>query len=203
MKRLVWLYLLLPLLLWPISFILLRQYFAYAMLASSFLLALLTVLAYKKVVFVKGRGLLLPVVLGIVGAIALYLLFWVGGLSLYSLGFYSGIVAIYSMIGSQGGGWVLAVGLAFIAIFEEIYWRYGLMRLFGEMDGRLARFSWLVAAFYYGAVHLLTLNFILAGAALFVGLVTAWIANKKGVLASIITHIVWIELIVVLFPIRF
>jgi hypothetical protein len=203
MRHLNWVYVLLPLLLWPVSFVLLRQYFAYAMLVSSSLLALLTVLVHKKILFLNGRGLLPPILLGVAGAVVLYLLFWLGGFSLYSIGLYNGVNAVYSMIGSQGGGVLLAVGLALIGIFEEIYWRYGLTKLLGKSGGWVARFSWIIVAFYYGAVHLLTLNFVLAAAALVVGLVTGWIANRKGILASMLTHIIWIELIVVLFPVRF
>jgi membrane protease YdiL (CAAX protease family) len=196
-------YLLLPLVLWPISFIVLKQYFAYAMLVSSLILALFTFAIFKRIEFVKsGHSAISAIALGAAGAVALYFVFIGGAYALHYLGFYAGVQSVYAMVYSQGTGIVLAFGLGLIGIFEEVYWRYGLQRLFGSAGGRIARYSWIAAALFYGAVHLLTLNLVLAGAALVVGLATSWIASRRGILASIITHIVWIEMIILIFPPR-
>ena len=195
-------YLLLPLVLWPVSFILLRQYFAYAMLASSFALALFTALVYREIVLIKGGSAVLSILWGIVGAIALYAIFIAGAYVLRQMGLYSGVEAVYSMVYSQGTGIVLAAGLGMIGIFEEVYWRYGLQRLFGSAGGVLAKFAWVFAALFYGATHFLTANLVLVLAAFVVGIVTSWIASRRGIMASIITHIVWIEMIILVWPPR-
>jgi len=108
---------------------------------------------------------------------------------------------VYQMIYGSVAKMRLIVLLFFIAIFEEIYWRGALQAYVKKNSKILTNYTWIITALYYGLVHIAALNLILVVAALVVGFVTSFVAEKYGILSSIITHIVWIELIVVFLPV--
>ena len=193
-------YLLLPLLLWPLSFLVFKSEFIYAMLGSTFLLAMLTIYRYRKSINWNTGSIPMNVLIGIGSAAVLYLAFVLGYLFLNGIGFSGGVANVYSSIYGQNSGVTLVVALALIGVFEEIYWRGGIMSIVKKRKLFLA-IPWTSAVLYYTAVHLLSLNLVLVGAAFVVGLVLAPLAYKRGILPSIIAHIVWIEAIVVFLPI--
>jgi len=75
----------------------------------------------------------------------------------------------------------------------------GLQGLLREMnlDGHV-----LVASMMYFVVHVVTFNPILVIAAFIVGLMLGVVAEKMGIVGSIIGHTLWLELILVIFPVR-
>lgn len=195
-------YLALPLLLWPLSFIVLQSVFIYALAASTAILAALSLLFYRKrIVWVRGDKKRAAVAFGAAVALVLYLVFVAGGAASSALGIGSYVSSVYASIyGSQGRGISTIVLLAVIGVFEEIYWRGGLQG-YAAGTQRFATMPWIASAAYYTLVHVSTLNPILVVAAFFVGIFTGFVAHKAGILASMVTHIIWIEAIVVFFPV--
>ncbi len=196
-------YLALPLLLWPLSFIVLQSVFIYALAASTVLLALLSLILYRdKIVWSRGSSKLAVVVFGAALAFVLYLIFVAGGIASSALGLSSYVSGVYASIyGTQGKSASTIVLLAIIGICEEIYWRGGVQGYARTNTSRFAKAPWLASGLYYTLVHVSTLNPILVVAALFVGLVTGLVAHKAGILASMVTHVLWIEAIVIFFPV--
>lgn len=197
------LYLGLPLVLWPLSFVVLRNEFIYALAASTAILAALTLLLYRKnVKWTRGSSKLAVLAFGAASALVLYLIFVAGGMLTSALGLSSYVSSVYSSIyGANGTGATTIVLLAIIGIFEEIYWRGGVQGYAEANFARFAKAPWIASTAYYTFVHLSTLNPILVVAALFVGLVAGIVAHKAGILASIVTHVLWIEAIVVFAPV--
>ncbi len=200
-NALVFLYFLLPFILWPLTFIVFSNRFIYAMALSDLLLLVLTIVAFRKYVKLRVGNVGGIVAFGICAAILLYTIFLAG----YYLAGYVGMGAyvgdVYSMIYSEGGTLQIVLLLAFIGVAEETYWRGGIQGYAFEKMKRFKARPWLLSTLYYGGIHLTTMNPILAIAALLVGLVTSLVAYRKGILASMISHIFWIEAIVVFLPV--
>ena len=196
------LFLLLPLVLWPISFILLRPIFIYAMFASGLILAALSIARYGKYIHWKGKqSVLATVAIGAGAALLLYILFLVGYYVSPLLGIKASVLNVYAMIYSQQSNYVLLPLLAFIGFFEEVYWRGALQGFAGKKTKLFSKMPWAASIIYYSCVHLLTGNPVLALAAFLVGITTSLVANRYGILCSIITHILWIEAIIVFLPV--
>jgi uncharacterized protein len=192
----------LPIVLWPLSFIVLKSIFIYALLASVTLLALFSLRFYGKTIpwkKIKSNSYLIAA--GIIGAIALYLIFYFGNFAAGALGIGGLVGNVYQTIYGNVPRLQLIVVLIPIAIFEEIYWRGALQAYLKKNWKLFASFPWVATTIFYTLVHLAALNLILLGAAFLVGLVTSLIAEKYGIMSSIITHLVWIELIVVFLPV--
>ncbi len=195
-------YLGLPLMLWPLSFVLLGSEFIYAMAASTLALAAFSLYAYGGAIH-WGKGALAAVCAGAFGAAFLYLLFYLGGLASATLGIGSLVQSIYATIYSQTSKAALFVLLALIGLSEEIYWRGGVQGYLRLHSRAFRRAPWLPAAAYYSLVHIVTLNPVLVSAALVVGLVTGTLAQKYGIAASSIAHIAWLEAVVLFAPVMF
>lgn len=197
-------FLLLPVFLWPLSFILLRSEFIYAMLASTFILAALSLALHRRIVPWKRLSNNISLVsVGLVGALILCIVFLLGSMAVALLGLSASLSDVYAMIYSISNKAVLLVLLALIAVFEEIYWRGALQAYFERRAGSFSKVPWALTAAYYALVHLSTFNVVLVGSAAVVGVATGIIAYRYGILSSIVTHIVWIELVVVFLPFAF
>ncbi|MCL5007937.1 MAG: CPBP family intramembrane metalloprotease [Candidatus Marsarchaeota archaeon] len=195
-------FLLLPILLWPITFIVLKSVFIYSMFVSTLILALISLYYYKGMIRWRVRSYPVTLAIGVIGAIALYLIFYLGNYLTIYLGINGLVSNVYAMIYADVPRIPLAVLLIFIGLFEEIYWRGALQGFIRGSGSRvLASTPWVLTTLYYASVHISTLNIVLVGAAFFVGLVTSIIADRYGIISSMITHIVWIELIVLIIPI--
>ena len=192
----------LPALLWPISFILLHSIFIYALLGSVIVLATVSLLFYKQIIsWGKLKNTALLIAIGIIGAAALYAIFYFGNFAASAIGIGGLVDNIYNMIYGNVAKVQLVVLLAFIGLFEEIYWR-GALQSYVKRNSRVFKnIPWVATTIYYTVVHISALNPILVVAAFLVGLITSIIADRYGIISSIITHIVWIELIVVLIPV--
>ncbi len=201
LEKYEYLYLALPLILWPMSFIIFSNYFVYAMSISTLILAIFTLAKYKKNIKVKSGSIKKILLFGSLGAVILYLIF-LGG---YYLTILTGTVIyvreIYSLIYSQAQTIFLFILLAVIGICEEIYWRGGVQGLIRKKSKIFNKVPWLGSSIFYGLIHLSTLNPILVLAAFFVGLVTSLIAEKYGIIGSAIAHVAWIEAIIIFLPV--
>ncbi len=196
-------YFILPALLWPIVFIALRSKFVYAMLVAALCLAAFTLYGYRdRIKFSYRKANYASILLlGIIGSVALYLAFLIGYYATVLLGLSSYVSSIYTMLYSQGAALAVAPILILIGISEEIYWRGGLQGYIRKNSKVFANKAWLGSALWYGAVHLLTLNPILALSAFVVGIITGLIAERYGILVSSVTHIIWLIAIVLVIPI--
>jgi membrane protease YdiL (CAAX protease family) len=142
------------------------------------------------------------IIWGLVSALALYLIFWVGKAVSTTVFPFAGqqIGGIYD----KGGGtpmWVIALLLFFITgPSEELYWRgflqKNLMIRFGQWQG------WLLATAIYAGVHIWSFNFMLIGAAGVAGAFWGAIYWRLNNLAPvIISHSIWSGVIFAVFPI--
>ncbi len=174
-----------------------------ALAASTAFLAALTLLFYRKNIrWTRGSSKLAVFAFGAASAIVLYLIFVAGGMLTTALGLGSYVSNVYALIyGTQGKGALTIILLAMIGIFEEIYWRGGVQGYAEANFSRFAKAPWIASTAYYAFVHISTLNPILVVAAFFVGLVAGIVAHKAGILASMVTHVLWIEAIVIFLPV--
>ncbi|WP_069807342.1 CPBP family glutamic-type intramembrane protease [Vulcanisaeta thermophila] len=201
-KAVTTLYVALPTVLWPVSFIVLANYFVYAMSLSTLVLGIFTILRFRDKIIPFRLGKPLVVTVGIITAFILYGVF-VGGdhlLMYMGLSKYVGLTyeIVYSMISKPA----LAMALVIIGIMEELYWRGGLQELMRGAGGVFRREPWILSMTYYTLVHISTLNLALIAGAFAVGLIDGLLADKVGLASSIITHVLWLELIMVVLPLK-
>lgn len=141
------------------------------------------------------------VIIGIVSAILLYFVFYLGNIITgYLLPFKdSQVISVYN---NRAQGSSLVIGLLLLAIIgpgEEIYWRGFIQNMFSKKFGE--NNGYIYATLLYTAVHVITLNFMLIIAALVCGIFWGWIYKKEKSLAPvIISHAIWDVTIFVLFP---
>ena len=188
-------YIILPFILWIITFVVLREFFLILMTISTSILGILTLLFYREKIFWgSSMG---DAIRGVMIAILLYFVFVMGDLFTEVIGLHNYVEDVYSMIHTVSNTAALVIGLIWIGVMEEVYWRGGLQGLFAEKCGD---YQWLVSTVPYTLVHIATLNPILVLAAFIVGLAMGWTAYRYGIVSSSIAHIIWILLVVVIAP---
>lgn len=143
-------------------------------------------------------------VIGVVAAVVLYGIFWLGDFVAASLfGFAPKQVEAIYAIKQLGHPWLVAAVLLLVTSpGEELFWRgYVLreaMKRWGEWRG------FLVGAGIYGAVHIPSCNLMLVMAALVAGIF--WCAlyqwRKGDLIACIVSHALWTVSVFLVFPIR-
>ncbi len=195
-------YLILPLIFWPLSFIVLKNEFIYALAASTAVLAAFSIYRYRnQIKWIRIKKRHIAFLAGLIGALLLYIIFLFGSIITSKLGLGPYVSNVYTSIyGTQGRGVTTIFLLAIIGIFEEIYWRGGVQSLFEAKSKIFKSIPWIASTAYYTLVHFATLNPILVIAAFVVGIATSILAYKFGILASTVTHILWIEAVVVFLP---
>jgi membrane protease YdiL (CAAX protease family) len=142
--------------------------------------------------------------IGVVAAVALYGIFWLGdGIAATLFGFAPKQVEAIYAIKQLGHPWLVgAVLLLVTSPGEELFWRGYVLR------GALARWGatrgFLFGATIYGAVHIPSCNLMLVMAAWVAGLF--WCAlyqwRKGDLIACIVSHALWTVSVFLLFPIR-
>jgi len=190
-------YFLLPYFLWLLTFILLKNMFLIAMFASTGILGILTLISYRDLLIFGDykKGILY----GVAAALALYIIFLGGGFITNSLNLSIYVDEVYLMVTAVSNNMALSIGLIWIGFMEEIYWRGGVQSLVKKMG---CKYSWVLSSILYMLVHVVTLNPILILAALIVGLIMAKLVEVGGLYSSIVTHIIWLQLIMIFFPLR-
>lgn len=140
---------------------------------------------------------------GLLSAIALYGIFWVGK---------AVSTALFAFAGGQIGGiyhkgdgtplWVIALLLFCVTgPAEEIYWRGFLQQWLVERFGR--RGGWAAATAIYAGVHVWSFNFMLVGAAAVAGAFWGALYARCGRLAPVmVSHAVWSTVIFAVFPMK-
>lgn len=191
-----------PLVIWPFVFIIFEKVFLYAMSIATMFLGLTTILYFKSnlthlLIEHNQRSKLKPIFVGLASAFILYIIFLLGGEASYYLGFGSLVLSIYNMILSVNIV-ILSSALVIIGIMEEVYWRGFVQGIFINNN---VQYPWILSSIYYSIVHVATFNYILVIAALIVGLITGYTAYRFGLISSIIAHVIWLELVIIIFPV--
>lgn len=172
-------------------------------LSMSIAATILTALSIKFTGFVlrKQEVNVKNILIGIVSAGILYGIY-AGGNYLSQQIFHFARPEISSIYDIRNEGQIVIISLVLLFITspaEELFWRGFLQRWamskFGQSRG------WLVAAAIYGAVHILSGNFMLTMAAWIAGLFWGLLYWKTGsIFACIISHALWTVSIFVLWP---
>jgi hypothetical protein len=137
--------------------------------------------------------------LGVLSALALYLLFY-GGYVVLRPFLEHGALNVYLLTGGVSAVQVAAT-LVYTSFCEELFWRGFVQRNIMVYLGDLAGF--LVATAFYTLIHLFTLNAPLMLAALVAGLWWGFLYMlKRSLWLNIISHIVWTELVILMLPLR-
>lgn len=144
----------------------------------------------------------MDIIWGAGSATVLYALFFFGDyISNLLLPFASSQVGHIYAKGDGAPVWMVCLLVFFIiGPCEEIFWRGFVQEQFSQRLGGLK--GWLVATFFYTAVHFCTMNFMLIGAAVVAGLfwgIMYWRLGRLGPL--IISHCIWTTVIFAIFPI--
>lgn len=139
--------------------------------------------------------------IGILSAIILYIIFWVGNIVLIVL-FQSAKASISSVYAPKEGLplWGIALLLLFVTSpAEEIFWRGFVQRVLMQKMNRSAGF--LLSVLCYGGVHIWSLNVPLILAALTAGFFWGLLyIFQKSLIPVIISHAFWSILVFVWFP---
>lgn len=152
--------------------------------------------------FKKRDFNLRAVIIGVVSAVILYGIFWLGNIiSQWMFGFAKSQISSIYDIRTQAELIIITLVLLFITSpAEEIFWRGFLQRWAMERFGGLA--GWLLGSLCYAGVHISSGNFILTMAALVAGLFWGYIYwQEKNLVPVIISHCLWTVGIFVFFPV--
>ncbi|WP_243676002.1 hypothetical protein [Vulcanisaeta distributa] len=120
-------YVILPLVLWPLSFDVFSRYFVYGMALSTLLLGLLSLAWFRGRLRWFRVNTAVVIVLGLLMSGILYVIF-VGGYALlkYMGGLAGYVVLVYEMVrGGMANAYVISIALVIIGFMEEVYWRGG------------------------------------------------------------------------------
>jgi hypothetical protein len=194
---LITLYVILPFLLWLITFVLFKEIFYILMTLSTGVLGILTIILFRE--YIKRRLDLKVLLAGTATALALYLVFLGGDFISTKLGLSSYIDYVYNLLNTAPDKMTFSLILIWIGVFEEIYWRGGLQGLITKMGYNR---PWLISSILYASAHISTMNPILVVAALIVGLILGKLVDIYGVIASSIGHVLWLEAMIIIFPFR-
>ena len=142
------------------------------------------------------------VVFGLISAVGLYGIFYIGN-------FLSGVLFDFSaqQVGSiyaKGQGThpaiILFILLCITSPAEEIFWRGYLQRKLMNRYSDIA--GWIIGSLVYGLVHIWSMNFMLVGAAMVAGAFWGFLYMRYRSLSMlIISHAAWTVGVFVLFPI--
>lgn len=130
-----------------------------------------------------------------VGAIVLYMVFLAGGLFARFIGMWNQVMIVYRATNTD----ILQLaGVLLIGFSEEAYWR-------GYVQGYVIVESlglpWWLSVLPYSLVHITSGMPLLALAAVPVGLVMGAIAERHGIIASGLSHAIWLYLVLYILPI--
>jgi uncharacterized protein len=188
--------------LWYLTFIVKPMNF---WLEMSISILILVSLAYfqKRDLFSTIKITRRHIIVGIISAIGLYLVFYVGNIIAGYL--FSFKDAQISMIyGNKAQGSLAMIGVLLLFIIgpgEVLYWQgyvqTTLTKKFGDNLG------YIISVLLYAAVHIATGNFMVILAALVCGFYWGWIYKKeKSLVPIIISHAIWDVTIFVLLPVK-
>lgn len=186
--------------LWYLMFVIKLFNFWIEMSLSILFLVLMAFFADRNI-FHFGKLKPRYILVGIISALVLYGIFYVGNIiSGYLFPFKDAqILSVYS---NKSNTNLTLIGLLLLFIIgpgEEIYWRGFIQNALSKKLGHTK--GYLISVLLYSATHIVTGNFMLIIAALVCGLFWGWLYKKeKSLLPVIISHAIWDVTIFVLFP---
>jgi membrane protease YdiL (CAAX protease family) len=156
-----------------------------------------------KSVFRSNHKLTFDIAIGLISAVGLYAIFFIGKhLSEFILPFAGGQIGRVYETRAQGNLWIVGTLLLFwIGPAEEIFWRGFVQRRLGQRYGLIVAFAQTLVI--YTLVHIWSFNLMLLAAAFICGFVWGsmyWIFGS--IRPGLISHAVWDVLIFVLFPLN-
>ncbi len=185
---------LLPYVLFYLSFRVFYGYFLYVMAISTAIMGLAALTLFPELrSFYRFR--LVSAAASLLYAALAYLIFYMGWIGVNVLGLQAGVYFIYNVVPDKEFS---LLALTVIGLLEEPYWRGFVQQVTVK---RYLRTSWLVAPLFYGVVHLVTGDVVLPLAAFFFGLVMSWAAERHGLLTSSLAHVIWLYVILYLVPV--
>jgi hypothetical protein len=194
--------------LWYATFIIRPFNFWFMMTFNTLFLSIIS-FASGKIPWHRGDWSLRNISIGILAAMALYGIFWLGHEILILAGAYTGMLprraenlnAIYASR-AELPQYIIAILLFFpIGFGEEIYWRGFIQRFFQMRWGKGTAF--LLTVILYTGMHLSTGNPVLILAALICGVYWSGLYWYTGSLVPVlISHMLWDPFIFVIAPIK-
>lgn len=188
--------------LWYMTFIVKPMNFWLEMAISIVVLVIMAI-SFEKGILNLGQFKVRYILIGILSAIGLYLVFYIGNIV-------SGFLfpfkdAQISMIyGNKAEGSLAVIGLLLFFVIgpgEEIYWRGFIQKVLTDRLGENK--GYLLGALLYSMVHVVTFNFMVTLAALVCGLYWGWIYKKeKSLYPVLISHAIWDVTIFILLPVK-
>ncbi len=185
---------------WYVKFVVKPYNFWLMMSCTTFVLLILAVTVNYPVI--KREELnLRNLAIGVVSALVLYFIFWVGN---YAVKYImpdriSQIHAVYGTRSELSPVFIALLLFFPIGIGEEVFWRGFLQKHLDTVTTRKISFLIILAA--YTSVHLSSGNFILILASFVCGLFWGCLYYKTGsIVPGTISHMLWDPLIFVIFP---
>jgi membrane protease YdiL (CAAX protease family) len=186
--------------LWGVTFYLSYGVFWFKIATSALLLAAIS-MRLSPAEIRRTRFGLKAVAIGLLSAVALYAIFWLGKIITSQIFAFAQpqIGSIYDKGHGTSMGLIACLLFFITGPSEEIYWRgflqKHLMQRLGGWQG------WVVATCLYAGVHIWSLNFMLIGAAGVAGAFWGALYWRVGNLGPvIISHSIWSTAIFTLFP---
>ncbi|MBP2031720.1 membrane protease YdiL (CAAX protease family) [Clostridium algifaecis] len=186
--------------LWYLMFVI-KPFNFWVEMSGSILLLILMAYFSNRDIFSFGKIKWRHILIGVLSAIALYVIFYAGNIiSGYLFPFKnSQISSVYS---NRSNANLKLIGLLLFFIIgpgEELYWRGFIQNTLGKQFGENK--GYLFSVLLYAAVHIATGNFMLIIAAFVCGLFWGWLYKKeKSIIPVIISHAIWDLTIFVLLP---
>jgi membrane protease YdiL (CAAX protease family) len=170
-------------------------------MSLSILLLVAMAFIIKRDIFKVGKIKCRHVIIGVLSAIGLYMLFYIGNIILgYILPFKD--VQVLSIYGNKSGTNQYLIGFLLLFLIgpgEELYWHGFIQKTLSKKFG--GNKGYIFATIIYAAVHIVTGNLMLIIAALVCGTFWGWIYKKeKSLVPVIISHAIWDLTIFVLLP---
>lgn len=138
--------------------------------------------------------------IGILSAILLYFVFYLGNIiSGFLFPFKdSQVLSVYNNK-AQGNIYLIGFALFLIGPGEELYWRGFIQNTLSKKLG--PNKGYIISVLLYGGVHIITGNIMLVIAAFVCGIYWGWLYKKeKSLLPVIISHAIWDLTIFAIFP---
>lgn len=185
--------------LWFIIFVVKPFNFWLSMSCGVLLLILMATL-FDRQLIKAGKFKPRHIIIGILSAVVLYLVFYVGNyLSAFLIPLKD--AQITSVYMNRNGTSVYVIGVALMLIIgpgEEIFWRGFVQK---TLSKDLGTKSIVITALLYTSIHVVALNFMLIMAALVCGLFWgALYYREKSMYPVIISHAIWDVSVFLLFP---
>ncbi|GBE29636.1 CAAX amino terminal protease self- immunity [bacterium BMS3Bbin04] len=158
-------------------------------------------LVYRDTFTASGKEWLRYLGLGMAGAVALYVIFWVGNEVVALIPFMGEqqVENVYATKAQASPNLIAALLLFPIGPGEELFWRAWVQRALMAKYGPWKGFA--IATFFYIAIHIPSMNLTLLAAAAVAGIFWGLLYMKVGHIGpGLVSHALWDAAVFVWFP---